>query len=196
MAEKAKENFIKKATKLFNNNYDYQNIVYEDFYTKIDVVCKKHGVFSITPRSHLRGNGCPKCQSKRFDLFASKANEKFDNKYSYEFFSDYDFNPNKKIEIKCPFHGKFYQTTYNHLRGNGCPKCSYDLESAKACLGYFEFVKRCNEIHGNKYSYDKVEYRNNRVKVEIICPIHGSFMQNPHDHLNGCGCPKCKGRNK
>ena len=43
-------------------------------------------------------------------------------------------------------------------------------------------------------SFELVEYKNNRNKVEIICPVHGSFYQYPHDHLNGCGCPKCKGR--
>lgn len=192
MLNRAKENFIKKAKELHGENYHYENIDYKDFYTPISILCKKHGTFIITPRSHLRGNGCTKCQTKKFDLFFSKAIEKFQNKYKYEIFTDHEFNPNKKIKITCPTHGDFYQTTYNHIRGNGCPRCSYDLESEKVCLGYYEFTKRCNAIHKNKYSYKKVEYKNNRSKVEIICPIHGSFFQNPHDHLNGCGCPKCK----
>lgn len=194
MAEKAKENFIKKATLLYGSNYDYRNIEYIDFYTPINVVCKKHGVFTITPRSHLRGNGCTKCQTKKFDLFVSKAIQKFNGKYKYELFTDYDFKSDNKIKIICPVHGEFFQTTYGHIRGNGCPKCSYEKESEKVCLGYYEFTKRCNKIHNNKYSYELVEYKNNRNKVEIICPVHGSFYQYPHDHLNGCGCPKCKGR--
>jgi DNA-directed RNA polymerase subunit M/transcription elongation factor TFIIS len=29
-------------------------------------------------------------------------------------------------------------------------------------------------------------------KSEIICPIHGSFLQNPADHIkNKYGCRKC-----
>lgn len=196
MAERAKENFIKKAKMLYGDHYWYESIDYIDLYTPINVVCRKHGLFKITPRSHLKGNACSKCQFKKFDLFVSKAIPKFNGKYKYELFSDYDFKPNRKVKITCPIHGDFFQTTYNHVRGNGCPKCSYEEESEKASLGYYEFTKRCDKVHNKKYSYSLVEYKNNRSKVEIICPIHGSFFQSPHDHLNGCGCPKCKGRNK
>ena len=54
-----------------------------------------------------------------------------------------------------------------------------------------EFIKRGNEIHGNKYDYSKVNYVNQRTKVEIICPIHGSFFQLPKNHMKGQGCPLC-----
>ena len=54
-----------------------------------------------------------------------------------------------------------------------------------------EFINRSVKIHGNKYDYSKVNYVNSRTKVEIICPIHGSFIQNPRLHLSGSGCPKC-----
>ena len=55
-----------------------------------------------------------------------------------------------------------------------------------------EFINRARKVHGNKYGYSKVEYKNAHTKVCIICPIHGEFWQIPNDHLNGCGCPKCK----
>jgi len=32
-----------------------------------------------------------------------------------------------------------------------------------------EFLKECNQIHGNKYDYSKVDYINNRTNVKIIC---------------------------
>jgi hypothetical protein len=54
-----------------------------------------------------------------------------------------------------------------------------------------EFIKKVRMIHGNKYDYSKVNYINNRTKVEIICPEHGSFMQIPYHHSKGCGCPIC-----
>ena len=195
MSELAKTNFIKKAYNIYGNQYNYSNIEYIDFYTKINIECKKHGVFAVTPRSHLKGNGCPKCQTKKFDLFLKKATQKFGNKYTYKAFVDFDFKPNGKINIKCPYHGIFKQSTYNHIRGNGCPQCSYENESSKVSMGYYEFTKRSNCIHNMKYNYELVEYINNRTKVMIICPIHGVFEQTPHDHLNGCGCPKCKRKN-
>lgn len=53
------------------------------------------------------------------------------------------------------------------------------------------FIERAIEIHGLKYDYSKVEYTNNRDKVEIICPTHGSFLQSPNKHLSGQGCKQC-----
>ena len=55
-----------------------------------------------------------------------------------------------------------------------------------------EFIKKAKEIHGNKYDYSKVEYKNTSTKVCIICPEHGEFWQTPNHHLQGHGCPKCK----
>ena len=55
-----------------------------------------------------------------------------------------------------------------------------------------EFIKKANEIHNNKYNYDKVNYINKRTKVIITCPIHGDFEQLPSGHINGkYGCPLC-----
>lgn len=34
-------------------------------------------------------------------------------------------------------------------------------------------------------------YKNINTKIEIICPIHGSFFQSPKSHLNGSNCPNC-----
>ena len=58
------------------------------------------------------------------------------------------------------------------------------------------FIKKSKIVHGNKYDYSKVEYKNNKTKVCIICPEHGEFWQNPYIHLKGSGCPKCACANK
>lgn len=54
------------------------------------------------------------------------------------------------------------------------------------------FIEKAKQIHGNKYDYSLVEYKNNKTKVKIICPIHGVFEQTPNCHLSLQGCPKCK----
>lgn len=57
-----------------------------------------------------------------------------------------------------------------------------------------EFIEKARGIHGDKYDYSRSVYVNAKTKVEIICPEHGSFMQEPDKHLNGrCGCPACSG---
>lgn len=53
------------------------------------------------------------------------------------------------------------------------------------------FISHANEIHGNKYNYDKITTLKGVTKVEIKCPIHGLFLQNKYDHLKGRGCPVC-----
>lgn len=55
-----------------------------------------------------------------------------------------------------------------------------------------EFIRRAREVHGKKYDYSKVEYKNCETKVCIICPKHGEFWQTPSKHLCDRGCPKCK----
>jgi hypothetical protein len=55
-----------------------------------------------------------------------------------------------------------------------------------------EFIKKANEVHFNKYNYDKTEYKHSLSRVIITCPIHGDFTQLPARHLFGEGCPECK----
>jgi hypothetical protein len=59
-----------------------------------------------------------------------------------------------------------------------------------------EFIARAILIHGDKYNYSKVNYVKRNTIVIITCKIHGDFPQTPNDHLQGCGCVKCKGTRK
>lgn len=55
-----------------------------------------------------------------------------------------------------------------------------------------EFIKKAVEIHGDKYDYSNVHYVNAKTKVKIICTIHGEFLQEPSNHLQGQGCKACR----
>jgi len=59
-----------------------------------------------------------------------------------------------------------------------------------------EFIDKAIEVHGDKYDYSKVEYKNALEKVIIICKEHGEFEQKPSLHLTGHGCNTCGGSNK
>ena len=54
-----------------------------------------------------------------------------------------------------------------------------------------EFIAKAKAVHGDKYNYDKVDYKSDKEKVIITCPIHGDFEITPHSHKNGHGCDKC-----
>lgn len=53
-----------------------------------------------------------------------------------------------------------------------------------------KWISDVNKVHNFLYDYSKVEYINQRTKVEIVCSTHGSFFQRPCDHKRS-GCPKC-----
>ena len=55
------ELFIYKASELHKGLYDYALCCYITHHTKVNIICKIHGVFSQKPCIHLRGAGCPKC---------------------------------------------------------------------------------------------------------------------------------------
>lgn len=59
-----------------------------------------------------------------------------------------------------------------------------------------EFIADAIKVHGDKYVYDRVDYKNINEKVEIYCKVCKKyFKQSPREHLDGCGCPTC-GRNR
>lgn len=56
-----------------------------------------------------------------------------------------------------------------------------------------EFILRANAKHGGKFDYTRAVLSGVMVKIEIICPLHGSFWQTPNSHVGGKGCPHCSG---
>lgn len=54
-----------------------------------------------------------------------------------------------------------------------------------------DFIERATKTHGNKYDYSLVEYESSKKHVNIICPKHGIFSQQPTQHIFGHGCRKC-----
>lgn len=125
--------------------------------------------------------------------FVKKAKAVHGDKYDYSLV-DYK-NNQAKVKIICPLHGIFEQYPENHIRKkSGCPECSRKIK--REASNKEEFIKKAKEIHGDRYDYSLVEYKNSRIKVKIICPIHGIFEQAPGNHLLGAGCPDCSGRKR
>lgn len=95
----------------------------------------------------------------------------------------------KKVEILCREHGVFLQRANDHLsKKAGCPECG-----GVARYTTDKFVNKAKKVHGELYDYSDTEYKNTETKVNISCREHGKFLQTPHDHLQGAGCPHCAG---
>lgn len=194
------EIFIERSKQKYGELYDYSESIYKSTHEKVIIICKKHGPFKKAPSKHFSGQGCPTCskeeQIKNLSMsqeeFISRSRSKHDGYYTYE--RTKYISGHKEVIITCPIHGDFHQLPSNHLyHGKGCIKCSgTEKKDTK------QFIKDAKEEHGDRFTYNKTKYVNNRAKVIITCRIanHGDFEQTPKDHLRGTGCPICGGNQK
>ena len=61
-----KDEFIKRAFKLYKNEYNYDLVEFANMHDKIQIKCDTHGIFIKTVKKHLENQGCPKCARKNF----------------------------------------------------------------------------------------------------------------------------------
>lgn len=127
---------------------------------------------------------------KKIDLdeFIKRSKEIHNGFYDYS--ESVYINSKTKVKIKCPEHGYFYQFPKHHYLGSGCSKCKGVCKS-----NIEDFVLKSLKAHGNKFSYEKVIYKNNKTEVIITCLEHGDFLQRPDVHIRGVGCSKCSNNN-
>jgi len=191
---KSKENFIIRAQKIHGDKYQYLG-EYKGLKNNIEILCPEHGSFIKKASSHLNGVGCPQCKkivgshrklnTSEFIVRAKKIHGDLYNYSKTEYIGS-----QKKVKIICPEHGEFEQTPNMHLRGQRCPRCSLNSRINKRKLTKLDFLKKAYEIHG-RYQYNLENYISRKSKIKIICPDHGSFIQDANNHLAGSGCPKC-----
>ncbi|MFP4403897.1 MAG: hypothetical protein ACLFPJ_06095 [Candidatus Woesearchaeota archaeon] len=189
---KTTEQFIKESKEKHGDRYDYSLVEYVNCKIKVIIICKKHGLFLQRPDDHIRKQGCPACgkemiifkRTKTKDIFTKQSIDTHGYKYDYSLVNY--ITGKTKVKIICKEHGIFEQTPNSHLSGKGCSMCGGTKK-----LTTVDFIEKSINIHGNKYDYSLVNYKNNKNIVSIICPIHGVFKQRPDDHCKGIGCPKC-----
>jgi len=196
------ESFIQRARLVHGDKYDYSKVNYIRSHSKVIIICPIHNEFYQTPKLHLKGSGCKLCaigwnsvfvnnSSSDKEKFIAKANYIHNNKYNYDK-TEYN-RASVKVTITCPFHGDFSQTPNAHLGGQGCTKCKILKLRQTFSLSKEEFIRRASSMHNNKYNYSLVRYVNAHSKIKIICTKHGIFKQEPNCHLDGSGCPRCRG---
>jgi len=144
------KDFIKKAKKIHRDKYDYSLVDYDLCTKYIQIICKKHGVFTQLPYQHLSGNGCPICnQSKGENIimnFLSDNNIKYIHQKKFE---------KCKNIIYLPFD--FYLLDYNLcVEFDGIQHFEPNVRFG----GEIEFVKR---INNDKIKTDFCE--NNNIEL-------------------------------
>ena len=143
------------------------------------------GVLANT-KAHLQGNGCIDCAGKR-----KKTTEQFIVEARAVWGDKFDYTKTKyktaltKVCIICPEHGEFWVTPNDHLYGYDCRQCANKKSAEKRTKTTEHFIVEAKEVHGDNYDYTPSVYMGCKEKVEIICPIHGSFYQIAGEHLRG-----------
>jgi len=176
------EQFIQKAKQIHGDKYNYSKVEYINNKTKVCIICSQHGEFWQTPSRHLEGRNCLKCmndikhnkQRKTTEQFIQDAKKIHGDRYDYskiEYISastkiciiDHTINPNTGKEF-----GEFWQTPNSHLRGSENEKSSYIKRGINKRIAQKEFIKKCNEIHKNRFDYSKLIYKGSDKKICII----------------------------
>jgi hypothetical protein len=195
-----RNSFIQSATTMHQRYYSYEKVKFPAGgvrgETNVTIDCPVHGEFIQMAKVHLRGAGCNYCSGRKLDKksFLQKATLVHGSKYDYsqiEKFSD----SLQRVLIICPSHGVFEQSVGRHLAGDGCRACAITLRGRKNQeAAKNRFLPKANLVHEKKYDYSKAFYISAKDPIEIICKEHGSFWQDPNNHLNGAGCPSCSSR--
>ncbi len=191
-AKLSKQQFIERSQSRHGSRYDYSMVEYVNNMVKVKIRCEKHGEFPQQPNHHMDGRGCPHCKNEAISARCKHELSDFLQKAKAAHGDVYDYSrvvykkSSIKVEIGCEKHGSFWQTPNNHTsKKAGCPKC------AGKAMTTADFIEKAVATHGDRYRYDKTEYRLIKGKVTITCQQHGDFSQPAESHLIGCGCTQC-----
>lgn len=195
-AKKNKEQFINEIFEIYGDKYDVSNSDYVNTKTEIEVLCKTHGVFYKKPSDLLDGNACKKCgknantKSSNKDVFIEEAKKVYGDKDDYT--ETNIVSARDKIKVRCIKHNYTFQKgIQTYLLGYGCPKCSVENYSKVRTKTTDDFIKEARETHKDSWDYTNTIYKGSKLKLDIVCKIHGVFSQYPKNHTSGNGCPKC-----
>ena len=191
------EGFILRAKEVHGEKYDYSKVEYVNSQKHVTIICPAHGEFSQSANAHLRGQGCRKCFNESAGDRNRLSQEEFlvrlaslDTGYGLEQVSYTSMD--KPITLVCRNHGPFTARAGNVLyHKSGCPKCANELTGARSRKPLDYYVEKSRVIHGDRFEYLGVEYKNSAAYLKVLCSEHGEFLQLAQDHIKGVGCSKC-----
>lgn len=136
-------------------------------------------------------------RNKRYIKSLIAFEEKHGKTYDYSKF-EYSKSDDDSIII-CRIHGEFLQSPTVHKK-SGCPYCGAIKQGNRRKHTKEYFVEEAKIIHGYKYDYSYVEYKDDKTDVQIKCNrCNIIFPQTPANHkrkgnnnLGGCPTASCK----
>ena len=160
---------------------------YQGAHIRIKHRCSKCGsVYEQSPSKHLiKGHKCLLCDyKKKYSMYLQECKQKGLDLPIEEY-----KGTNTKIKHVCKNNHIYMQAPHEHLQGQGCPICCGNKRKTTK-----EYIKECKRL-GTDLPIDN--YVNSYTRIKHRCSKCGSvYEQTPSSHLQGRGCPKCKGSKK
>lgn len=190
-------------------SWEFYDLNVQHSKTKFVLKCPVHGEFeTLFNRLMNMKEGlspCPKCNrarggvKRRVNLVEWR--RRIDEVHGSSLaLAEFGEKSNTYSIFNCPEHGRFKAKLQDVVNSeSGCPECGKRdraewIRDNKA-LTFDDFIERARRVHGDRYAYTRSSYTGMGSPVEIICNIHGAFMQNPRNHLwIEAGCPRCSGK--
>ena len=167
--------FIERANCAHNKTYDYSKVKYKSLKHKVIIICRKHGEFSQNAFNHLNGNPCPHCSGRIIVL--KELLERFNKKHkdTFEYSNVVYKDMFSKVKITCTKHGNFMQTPSNHLKGQGCNRCTSNISKMEnEWLDYLKIPSNCRQqylpINNKRFYVDGLDVDN-----KIVYEFYGDF---------------------
>lgn len=194
---KTLDNFIKQASEIHKNKYDYSKVVYKNNRSEVIIICPEHGEFKQAPSSHTDHKyGCSKCSATNRGFLSRTTQDEFIERAKNVHGDKFDYSKtiynlsNTKLIITCKKHGDFEQTPSNHLIFD-CYKCGVENAHNICRKTTEEYINESKNIHGDTYDYSQTTYTGAYDNTNIICKIHGIFSNIARYHTQGFGCSRC-----
>jgi len=166
--KKTTKTYIEQAKLVHGDKYDYSELEYINNKTKVQIICKEHGVFETYPNHHLyMGIGCPKCTIYKLEKEVMDMLDEMKIKYIWQYKPEWlkpkslDFYiPSLKVAIECQGEQhyrpiKFYGGDVKYKR-----QVESDLIKAQKCAN--------NEVKLIYYTnIDSIEKNENTFKSAL-----------------------------
>jgi len=169
--------------KKYIENFGYKLVSenYENSHSKLNLICNIGHDVKMNFNNFQQGQRCSMCVGVKKHTY--KNIKEYIESFGYRLISKkYHYNKTK-LKIICSDGHGFYMTYNNFQRGHRCPVCAGN----KKCS--YSQVKQYIEEFG--YQLVSNEYRNNKTKLDLVCP-KGHFFETKYGSFrNGRRCPEC-----
>lgn len=179
--EHTTESYIKDASIVHNNKYNYSKVVFTILKDKIIITCPIHGEFKQSAGNHLfTKHGCRKCSDNRTSERNKLTQVEYEERIKKELPIQYKFisafyinNRNCNFICSCSKHGEFTKKNRTvKVNMITCPLCT---ESRGEQI-ISEFLTKTNIKYNREYSFEGCRYKK-KLRFDFFLPDYNMCIE-------------------